>query len=149
MGEATPNFTAEEIAFGEQHPSLGPEYEGARNAAEAFMSKFEAEYFKSLIDQFADAFRDKLWTDLADWLIGDTESNLQSEMRRMVEGSVNALLTGEQWAFNRYPLAKYHDGEKVRKAIAAHIGDEIAKARIADLEKDISSLREQLEWARR
>ena len=142
-------FTVEELAFGEQHPALGPEYEGARNAAEAFMAKFEAEHFKPLVDQFADAFRDKLWSDLSDWLIGDTESNLQSEMRRMIEGTVNALLSGEQWALNRYVMSGYHDGEKIRKAVALHIEEEVAKARITDLEKEVTRLREQLEWARR
>lgn len=142
-------FTAEELAFGEQHPVLGPEYEAARNAAEKFMAPFEAEHFKALIDKFADDFRDKLWSDVADYLVADTETNLHETTRRAVEATVQALLTGEQWALNRYPLASFHDGEKIRKAVALHIGDEIALGRIADLEKEIAELKRRLEWASR
>ncbi len=48
----------------------------------------------------------------------------------------------------RHPLAARYDAEKVRAGIAAHIPDVIAKARIADLEKQVADLNQRLEWAR-
>jgi hypothetical protein len=142
-------FTTDELAESAQWENLGPEYFAARKASQAFMEKFEAEHFKPMVDQFVDAFRDKLWSDIDTFLLSDTESNLHLSMSRMVEGTVQALLSGEQWALNRYPLTKFHDGIKIRKAIAEHIGDEIARLRITELESEIVELKKRLEWERR
>lgn len=142
-------FTADELAEAAEWESLGPEYFGARKASAAFMTKFQAEHFKPLVDEFTDQFRDKLWSDIVDYLISDTESNLHSEVARMVEGTIRALLTGEEWAMKRYPFCDYRDGEKIRKEIAAHSGDAIAQARIADLEKEVERLRGDLQTIRR
>lgn len=78
----------------------------------------------------------------------DTEYNAANAIRSMVNDTVKALLSGEKWAMERYPLAARYDAEKVRAAIAAHIPDDIAKARIADLEKQVADLSQRLEWAR-
>jgi hypothetical protein len=141
-------FTADDIEQGEQYPSLSPEYFAARRVAEAVMTKFEPEHFKPLIDAFADQFRDKLWDDVRDYLINDTEQNIHTQICHMVEGTVRALLTGEQWAMNRYPFCDYRDGPKIRAAIAEHSCDEVAKRRIADLEKEVDRLTDSLRYAR-
>ena len=141
-------FTAEDLAEGESYGSLGPEYFAARRTAEAVMAKFQDEHFKPLIDEFTDQFRDKLWGDVSDFLIGDTEQNVASSIRQMVDGTVRALLTGEEWAMRHYPYCDYRDGEKIRKRIAEHSGDEIARLRIADLEKELARLKSVLEWQR-
>lgn len=147
--EALAAITADDLREAESYGSLGPEYFASRRVVEAFMAKYEAEAFKPLIDKFVEEFRDRLWSDVVDYLLSDTEENLHSAVRRMVRDSVQALLTGEEWAMRRYPFADYSDGEKVRKAVAVHGGDELALARIGDLEKEIASLKQQLEWARR
>ena len=141
-------FTDDDLREAEKLESLGPEYFAARRVSEAVMSKFEAEHLKPLVEKIADEFRDKLWDDLKDYIVGDTEMNVGSHICQMVEGTVRALLTGEEWAMRRYPFCDYRDGEKIRKAIAEHSGDAIAKARIADLEAELKRVRENLEWHR-
>lgn len=146
--EELASFNGEDINQGTASPTLGPDYFAARRISEAVMAKFEAEHLKPLVEKTADEFRDKLWDDLKDYIIGDTEMNVQSAIWRMVKDTVQALLTGEEWAMSRYPYEGYSDGEKVRKAIAVHSGDEIARRRIADLEKEIERLKENLRSAR-
>jgi hypothetical protein len=141
-------YTAEDLAEGEREPVLSPEYFAARRVAEELMGKFTAEHFKPLIDEFTDQFRDKLWDGVRDYLIADTELNVHSKVGEMVEGTIRALLSGEEWAMRRYPFCDYRDGEKIRKAIAAHSGDEIAQQRIADLEKEVERLKSDNEWHR-
>ena len=142
-------FTEADIREGEKYDSLGPEYFAGRRIAERFMTQFQDEHFKPLIDEFAKQFADKLWTDIANSLLGDTEHNLHLEMARMVEGTVKALITGEQWALNRYALlARSGDGEKLRAAIVKHVPTELQDARIADLEADNAKLREEVRWFR-
>lgn len=144
-------FTDAEIDFGAQNPVLGPAYLAARGIAEKFMAPFEAEHFEPLITKFADTFRAQLWTELETFLLSDIESNLQGSLWRMVDGTINALLTGEQWALNRYAMAqaRYGDAEKVRAAVAKHLGDELARARIADLESQLADARDTIERQRR
>jgi hypothetical protein len=144
-------FTDEELDFGADHSVLGPAYLAARDLAEKFMAPFEAEHFKPLIDKFASDFQDKLWSDLEASLLSDVESNLQGSLWRMVDGTINALLTGEQWALNRYAMAqaRYGDAEKVRAAVAKHLADDLARERIADLESQLKDARETIERQRR
>jgi hypothetical protein len=146
-------FTDDDIDFGHKHPILGPEYSAARSFMERFMMGWEDEHLKPLAEavckEVTDRIRDKVWDDFRDYLLMDTETNATGAIREMVECSVRALLSGEKWALERYPFANRHDADKVRAAIAAHIPDEVAKARIADLEKEVAQLRESLEWARR
>lgn len=146
-------FTDEDIEFGESTPVLGPEYSAARRFMEGFAESFREEHLQPFTDEItkaiADKVREKVWDDFNNYLLMDTEYNAQNAIRCMVTDTVKALLSGEPWAMQRYPLAARYDAEKVRAAIASHIPDEIAKARIADLEAEISSLRQSLEWARR
>lgn len=142
-------FTDEENEFAEGHPSLGADYKRASAIAERFMENFKDEHFKALADDFAEKFRDKLWSDISGWLVSDTECNLQTEIRQTVDGTVNAILTGKPWALNRYPLSQYHNGEDIRKAIFAQHQEAMENLRIAELEKEVERLTQQLEWHRR
>ena len=63
-----------------------------------------------------------------------------------MERTVTALLTGEAWAMQQYPMSQYHDGEAIRKAVAQHGGEPLLTARIADLEKEVARLTESLKW---
>jgi hypothetical protein len=141
-------FTDETLTEAAKYPTLGPAYFEARAVVERQMAKFEAEQFEPLIKEFADKFRERLWSDVKDHMLSDAELNMQGEMYRMVDASVMAILSGEQWAIERYALHKY-DGEKVRAAVAKHIPKELQDARIADLEKEVARLRESLKFHQR
>lgn len=139
-------FTDADIAYG---PVLGPEYRASQRLAEAMLEKFQAEHLKPLVDKVADEFRDKLWDDVRDWLLEDTEQNVAGAVREMVEQTIVALLTGKEWAMQRYPFANYSKGEEVRKAVAQHGGEPLLMARIADLEAELKRANETIQWLRR
>ena len=136
----------EHIAAAEGNDVLGPAYFKAREMAERFMKPFEDEHFKPLIDKFADEFRDKLWASVQDHLLGDTESNLQNEMWRTIDGTVFALLSGDKWALKRYCLGARYEQEKVREAIAKHIPQELQDKRVAELEARVAELEGSLTY---
>jgi hypothetical protein len=102
-----------------------------------------------IVKVVTDKIREKVWDDFRDYLVMDTEQNAAGAIRGMVTDTVKALLSGDRWALERYPLAASYDADKIRAAIAAHIPDEIAKARIADLEKQVADLWQSIDWLRR
>lgn len=139
-------FTDDDIAVG---PVLGPEYRASHRLSEAMLAKFDAEHLKPLVDKVAEEFRDKLWDDVREWLLVDTEQNVAGAVRDMVEQTINALLTGKEWAMQRYPYADYAKGEDIRKAVAKHGSDALLGARINDLEAEIAKQKQTIEWLRR
>jgi hypothetical protein len=141
-------FDKNSIEQAAKYPGLGPAYFEARVIVERQMAKFEAEHFEPLLKKFTDAFREKLWDDVRDHMLGDTEMNLQSHIYHMVDSCMHAILAGEQWAIERYALQKY-DARKAREAIAKHIPAELQNARIADMEEEIARLRRDLEFYHR
>ena len=145
MSEIT-TFTDDDIEVG---PVLGPEYRASHRLAEAMMEKFQTEHLKPLVDKIADEFREKLWSDVVDWLLVDTEQNVAGAVRHMVEQTVQALLTGRQWAMDRYPYADYSKGEEIREAVAKHGGDTLLARRVADLEAEIETQRQTIEFLKR
>jgi hypothetical protein len=138
---------------GEQNPALGAAYFSATDAAEKFMAGFEAEQFKPLLEKFvkqmSDQFTDVMWEKFQDWLIDDTQRNVQGHMWRDVDAIVTAILGGEPWILQKYVLGERYNCEKVRAAIAALIPAELQEKRMADLEAENKSLRESLEIYRR
>src|ERR1700735_1510927 len=127
----------------DEYPSLGVEYFAARDIAERFMAKYEAEHFKTLADKFCSLLRDQMWDDIVGWFLSDTESNLSGEIRHRIERCIEALLTGNQAYINQFVLPEYSSfGEEIRKAIAVHIPQELQTTRIADLEKENARLKE-------
>lgn len=142
-------FTADDLQRGSgDHAILGPAYFAARRASEALMQGVESDPLKRVADKVTEDMRMALYTYVEDYMRGDLEINLQSHIQKMVERTVRALLTGESWAMTQYPLAKYHDGEAIRKAVAVHGGEPLLMARIADLEQEVTRLTEALRWAR-
>lgn len=145
-------FTADDTEFGLSHPTLGPEYSAARSFMDRFMSGWEDEHLRPLAESVAkevtERIREKVWDDFRDYLLMDTEYNAAGAIRQMVNDTVKAILSGERWAMQRYPLAERYDAEKIRAAIARHIPDKIAARRIEDLEEQVKKLTESLEWAR-
>ena len=139
-------FTDEDIALG---PVLGPEYRASQRFAEGVMKDFQDEHLQPLMKIIADEVQDKLWDVARDRLLQDTETNVHGAVRDMVEQTINALLTGKEWAMQRYPYADYSKGEEIRKAVAVHGGDELLMRRIADLETEVAKKEETIQWLRR
>lgn len=132
----------EAVAF----EALGPHYFSARRFADDLTNQFTESHFKPLLDEFAKAFNDKLWTTVEDSLIADTSSNVQSHIWRTVDQIVQGILSGERWVVDRYALGERYDCEKARATIAKHVPKELQDARIADLESELTRLKEQLRW---
>jgi hypothetical protein len=130
------------------YESLGPQYFVARKIAADLMAKFEAEHFKPLIEKFTDEFRAALWPAVEDYLLSDTECNLQGTIWRRLDDTVKALLSGDKWAVERYALGSRYDAAAVRAAIAAHIPVELQQARVLDLEAELAEVKANLESER-
>lgn len=93
-----------------------------------------------------DAVQEKVWDAFRDWLLSDTEMNAQTEMKRMVEDSVMALIGGEKWANRKYISPEGYRTDKVRETLAKLYSDEIKDGRIRDLEIEVERLTERLRF---
>lgn len=149
MPDAEPLITEAHIEAAEGYEVLGPADFAARDISKRYMEKFQSEHFKPLVEEFAKQFRDKLWGDVTDFLLSDTESNLQGRIWQMVDEIVLALLGKHEWAYKKYALGSRYDCQEIRAKLAALIPKELQDARIADLEVEIKELKQSLEWARR
>ena len=138
------------LSEGKAFPLLGPNYFASRAIANRFMAQFEDEHFKSLVDSFVEKFKDELWGDIQCWMLGDVECGLGDEIWHRIDRTVEALLSGEQWALSQYVTEKkYGDGEKIRMAIATLIPADLQDKRVADLEAANARLETELKWARK
>lgn len=141
-------FTDEQMKDAENHPTLGPAYFCSRDVVERAMAGVQASDFKPLIDRLTKEINDVVWSGVQDHLLSDTEMNLQGAMYQQVDDCVKALLSGQEWALNRYALGPRYDHEKIREAVAKHIPKDLQDARIADLEARVAELKKELEWRR-
>lgn len=148
MSPTTLGLTPDDITEAESYPVLGAAYFSARRASEVLFAGATDDPYKQVVDKTVKLLQDGLYEYVEGFILSDLERNVAGRVRAMVDDTVNALLTGEAWAMERYPYAAYQDGEKVRAAVAKHGGDVLLMQRIADLEKAIARLREQLEWSR-
>lgn len=133
------------LETGAEAPVLGPVYFSARDFAERLLANFNEAGFKPLLEKAAAEFREKLWDDVQDHLRSDSECNVQGFIWHEVDNIVKALLSGERWAMERYVLGPRYDCEKVRAAVAAHLGPELLAARVKDLEAEVKRMEERLE----
>lgn len=127
--------------------TLGPAYFDGRDVAEKICAKFQDEHFKPLIKDFGNKFTEYLWESVSNYLLSDTESNIQGNIWRIVDYSIKGLLAGDEWAIKKYVMEKYN-AENIRAAIAKHIPTELQDMRLADLEKENERLKKDLEFAR-
>lgn len=146
-------YSAEITAEANSHTALGAEYFAAREAAERFLAHWQEEHAEQLAEAIMkpvlDAVQEKVWDAFRDWLISDAEQNAQTEMTRMVEDSVMALIGGEKWANRKYISPEGYRTEKVRETLAKLYSDEIKDGRIRDLEIEVERLTERLQSAER
>jgi hypothetical protein len=115
-------FTPGDIEEAAHYGSLGPAYFKSRRVVGDLMARLEEDGFKPVVERIVRDIGDKLWDSVRDHLLYDAETNVQGHLRGMVDSTVFALLSGERWALERYPLAACHDGQAVRKAIVEHCG---------------------------
>ena len=155
MDEAADQFyaepkgiTADDVRQAGSYDSLGPAYFAARRVAERVMAGAESEPLQKIAAKVVDDIRDAVYEYVEDHMRSDMESNLQGYITDMVDSTVRALVTGEPWAMNRYPLSARYDAVDVRAACAKHGGDALLMARIADLEKRVAELAESLRFER-
>ena len=142
-------ITPEDVAQSDGYETLGPGYFAARRIAEQLMAGVESDPFKKVAEKVTDDIRTAVYEYVEDHMRSDMESNLKSHIVDMVDSTVKALLTGEKWAMERYPLSTRYDAVDMRAACAKHGGEPLLMQRIADLEKEQERLRQHLEWARR
>ena len=140
-------ITVQDIAEATNYGTLGPGYFAARRIAERLMTGVEVEPLQKVADKVADDIRTAVYEYVEDHMRSDMEDNLRSHIAGMVDDTVRALLTGEPWAMQRYPLSSRYDATEVRAAVAKHGAEPLLMARIADLEKEVERLRERLKWA--
>ena len=113
------------------------------------MAQFEETSLDPLVDKIRSAVDDAVFADLAEFLLQDTESNLQAHIHSIVGGTIRALLSGDKWAMQRYVLNDAYDAPKIRAAVAKHLGPELRDRVMEDLIKEVSDLREKFAWAHR
>lgn len=130
------------------YATLGPGYFAARRIAEQIMAGVDAEPLKKVAEKVTDDIRTAVYEYVEDHLRSDLELNLQEHLTDMLDDTVKALLTGQEWAMNRYPLSKRYDAGDVRAACAKHGGETLLMLRIADLEKRVAELSQSLTWER-
>lgn len=146
MIEADLTFSDDDIAVG---PALGPEYRASLRWSEAVTATLDPDQIKPIIDKAATDLQAAIWDATVDHLLCDTKHNAAGAVRYMVEQTVEALLTGKEWAMQRYPYADYSKGDEIRAAVAKHGGDELLMRRIADLEAELVKKEETIQWLRR
>ena len=130
-----------------QDPSIEPENSHANALAERVMMQFEAEHFQPLLKKVANAVSGHLWNIFRDHIISDAEMSVAGHIRDRIERSVEALLSGQEWAIEKYVL---HDYNRlgVREAIAKLVPKELQDKRVAELEEEVERLRADLGWYR-
>lgn len=127
---------------------LGPAYFAARRAAEQVMTGSDTEPIKAVAAKAAELVKDALYDYIEAHILGDIECNVQGHIYRLVDDTVQALLTGERWAVERYALAQRYDAVAVREAVARHGGESLQSARVADLEQQVADLKRSLQFER-
>ena len=144
---------------------LGPAYFAARRVMDKTMEGAVHFDWSPILKRARDDFYEKLLETVQDHLISDTESNVQGHIRQMVDETVRAILSGEEWALRAYPLSQYYDGAVLRRQILRTAGRELLalhdsedqwgnkRARdnnaVYDIERDACAREVYREWNRR
>ena len=137
-------ITEQDVAENKGHEALGPAYFTARRAAAALMQGATSQPFDVVVKKCGDDLTHALYEYLEVFVISDLQAALHDHIHRMVDNTVEALLTGQDWAMQRYPFADYDRGKDVREAVAKHGGEPLLMRRITDLEETVTRLKQVL-----
>jgi len=118
-------ITEEDRKEASGYDTLGPGYFTARRIMDGLLADGEELGWDGLIKKASDGLYETLLDTVQNHLIADARGNVAGHIRRMVEGTVQAIIRGEEWALRQYPLARYHDGATIRRAILKHCGPEL------------------------
>lgn len=143
----TRGLLPEDVSEARAYETLGPVYFAARRVAEGFLKGADLAPIQKITTSVVDDIRDGLYEYLEGHILSDLESNIQGHVQRLVENTVEALLTGADWAMRQYPLADYSRGERIRAAVCKHGGEGILQTRIAELEAEVERLNKSLSYA--
>lgn len=140
-----PIITEQDWAFAKKNPVLGPHYQTAHRISDAAMATFEVETIKPLVDKAVSDFSGKLWDLVRDSLIDDTQQNIQGQCWRMVDEIVTALLSGNEWAVERYALQDRYDIQKTRTVLAESIKEHLQNACYVDALRELKDAHIEIE----
>ncbi len=129
---------------------LGPTYFASKRIVDAALEKLEPDAFKDIAKPFVDAVYEKIQSAVESSILFDAEQNIQGQVQDAIDGAINALLSGDEWALRQYVTHERHNrlAPKIREAVARLLPDHIMAGRVADLEKEVERLNEQLRFAR-
>jgi hypothetical protein len=147
-----PILTEEDVAKAKDFASLGAPYFAAQRIVGAALDGLPDNVLQPIVKKFTDAAYEAIQEAVEASIWSDAEHNLQGKFWSGIDEVIDALITGQPWALERYGLCaeRYTSrAEDIRKAIAAHIPREIMDARIADLEAEVAKLKETIQWLRR
>jgi hypothetical protein len=124
-------------------------YVESNGIADRAMEKLNDIDVSVLAKHYSDEVYSKLHDTLKQWLLDDTQANIAFEIRRMVDGSIQALLSNDPDLMARYPYAQYEKGESIRAELVKLCHDEVMSKRIEDLENKVKMLKESIELSQR
>ncbi len=142
-------ITQEDIENAKDIEYLGPAYVASHRIVEAALEKLEPEAFKDIAKPFVDAVYEKIQNAVESSILFDAQYNISGQVKDAIDGAINALLSGEEWALRQYVTEERHNNmaPKMRETIARLLPDHIMAARVADLEKQVERLKSQLDFA--
>jgi len=130
------SITDADITQAVNYETLGPAYFAARRMAEKVMQNADQQPFKDIVAKVVKDVQENLYEWVEDHLRNDLEANLQHYIANCVERTVQALLTGEEWAMKQYPLSTRWDGQLIRATVAHYGGEPLLVKRIEELEAE-------------
>ena len=141
-------ITQDDIEQAESFGGLGPAYFATRRHVEAAVAGLPESANQEVLEAIkaaCAALYEQALGKFQDSLFFDAESNLHQKMHDTIDGTIEALLSGEPWALKRYCLDDRYMQQRpaILAAIAEHCGDEVAKQRIADLEAELKRVNDQ------
>jgi len=131
------NYTEDETLQSKKYRNLPPLYFRARAISEKFFEDQEVDVFQPLAQNVAGLVYGAINDHICEWLLSDTENNLQTAIQQAVEAEISNILTGGE--------CRYIDGDAarhVRESIFQKYGDQLRNDRIKDLEERVERLRQ-------
>lgn len=119
---------------------MGPTYFAARRFTEHMLKGSAETDFNPLIKEITDRLYRNIQDSFENFLLNDTDANIQGYIWRLVDDIVEGMLKGEKWIIDRYALSTRYPIEEVRKSLFQMAGDDLKGIYIAELKKTIASL---------